>query len=48
MKNVLVISTSLRNRSNSHAIAEEFARGVKEAEPEIPSRAITGLGGWTL
>ena len=35
MKKVLVISTSLRNHSNSHAIAEEFARGASEAGNEV-------------
>ncbi len=30
MKKVLVISTSLRGRSNSHELAEAFARGAKE------------------
>lgn len=29
MKKVLVISTSLRGHSNSHRLAEEFARGAK-------------------
>lgn len=31
MKKVLIISTSPRRNSNSHALAEEFARGVGEA-----------------
>lgn len=31
MKRVLVISTSLRNHSNSHAMAMEFARGAKDS-----------------
>lgn len=31
MKNVLIITTSLRNNSNSDALAAEFARGAKEA-----------------
>lgn len=35
MKKVLVISTSLRNHSNSHVMAEEFARGAKEAGNEV-------------
>lgn len=35
MKKVLVISTSLRRVSNSHALAEEFARGAREAGHEV-------------
>lgn len=35
MKKVLVISTSLRGVSNSHALAEEFARGAKESGNEV-------------
>lgn len=35
MKDVLIISTSLRKRSNSHALAEEFARGAKEADNNV-------------
>lgn len=35
MKKVLVISTSLRNHSNSHAMAEAFAQGVKENGNEV-------------
>lgn len=35
MKNVLVISTSLRSRSNSHAMAEEFARGAREGGNKV-------------
>ena len=31
MKNVLVISTSLRQNSNSEALANEFLRGAAEA-----------------
>lgn len=31
MKNILVISTSLRPRSNSHALAEAFADGARAA-----------------
>ncbi|MCM1364018.1 MAG: flavodoxin family protein [Faecalibacterium sp.] len=30
-KNILVITTSLRNRSNSEALADAFANGAKEA-----------------
>jgi multimeric flavodoxin WrbA len=29
MKKVTIISTSLRNGSNSHALAEQFAEGAK-------------------
>lgn len=35
MKKVLIISTSPRLRSNSHALAEEFARGAKDAGNEV-------------
>lgn len=31
MKNVLIISTSLRSDSNSHTLAREFARGASDA-----------------
>ena len=31
MKNILVISTSLRNGSNSEIVAKEFVKGAKEA-----------------
>lgn len=34
-KKVLVISTSLRRNSNSHALAEEFAKGAKEAGHQV-------------
>lgn len=35
MKKVLVISTSLRPRSNSHALADEFARGAAASGNEV-------------
>lgn len=35
MKKVLVISTSLRGVSNSHLLAEAFARGAREAGNEV-------------
>lgn len=35
MKKVLIISTSPRAKSNSHALAEEFARGAKEGGNEV-------------
>lgn len=35
MKKVLVISTSLRGLSNSHTLAEAFARGAQEAGNEV-------------
>ena len=34
-KRVLVVKTSLRNNSNSDALAEEFARGAREAGNEV-------------
>lgn len=42
MKKVLVISTSLRNHSNSHAIAEEFARGAEDAGNEVKFLSLRG------
>ena len=35
MKKVLIISTSLRGVSNSHALAESFARGAQESGNEV-------------
>lgn len=35
MKKILVISTSFRNHSNSHAMAKAFARGANEAGNEV-------------
>ena len=35
MKNVLVISCSLRRGSNSEALAEEFARGAADAGNKV-------------
>ena len=35
MKKVLVISSSLRSRSNSDALADEFARGAADAGNEV-------------
>ena len=35
MKKVLVISTSLRGVSNSHALAEAFAQGAREGGNEV-------------
>ena len=34
-KKVLIISTSLRNNSNSDALAEAFAKGAKEAGHQV-------------
>lgn len=34
-KKVIVISTSLRENSNSAALAEEFARGAKDGKNEV-------------
>lgn len=41
-KNVLVISTSLRRNSNSHALAEEFAKGAKEAGHQVELISLIG------
>lgn len=35
MKKVLIISTSLRGLSNSHTLAEAFARGAKESGNDV-------------
>ena len=35
MKKVVVISTSLRPGSNSHAMAEQFARGAEAAGHQV-------------
>ena len=41
-KKVLVIETSLRARSNSDALAEEFARGAKDAGNEVEIVSLKG------
>lgn len=41
-KNVLVISTSLRRNSNSHGLAEEFAKGAKEAGHQVEFISLIG------
>ncbi len=41
-KKVLVISTSLRRNSNSHALAEEFAKGAKEAGHQVELISLIG------
>ena len=41
-KKVLVISTSLRKNSNSHALAEEFAKGAKEAGHQVELISLIG------
>lgn len=35
MKRVLIISTSPRHNSNSHALAQEFARGARDAGHDV-------------
>jgi len=42
MKNVLVISSSLHNKSNSEAMAQEFAKGAKEAGNEVDFVSLRG------
>ena len=42
MKKVLVISTSLRRNSNSHALAEEFAKGAREAGHQVELISLIG------
>ena len=50
MKNVLVISSSLRTKSNSEAMAQEFAKGAAEAgnKVEVVSLRGTSISGNTL
>lgn len=42
MSKVLVISTSLREHSNSEALAQEFARGASDAGHEVSSISLRG------
>ena len=42
MKNVLIISTSLRSRSNSDALAEEFAQGARAAGHSVEKISLSG------
>lgn len=42
MKKVVVISTSLRPGSNSHAMAERFAEGAKDAGHEVELISLRG------
>lgn len=42
MKKVLVISSSLRQNSNSEALAEEFARGARDAGNEVELISLRG------
>lgn len=42
MKKVLVISSSLRDRSNSEALADEFARGASDAGNEVVKITLKG------
>ena len=42
MKKVLVISSSLRSRSNSETLADEFARGASEAGNEVEKITLKG------
>lgn len=42
MKKVLVISTSLRPRSNSEALTDEFVRGAQEAGNEVEKVTLRG------
>lgn len=41
-KKAIVISTSLRRGSNSHALAEEFARGAREAGNDVELVSLAG------
>ena len=42
VKKVLVISTSLRPRSNSEALADEFVRGAVEAGHDVEKLSLRG------
>ena len=42
MKNVIVISTSLRPGSNSHALAEQFAKGAEAAGHQVELVSLRG------
>ena len=42
MKNVLVISSSLRTKSNSEAMAQEFAKGAAEAGNKVEVISLRG------
>jgi len=42
MKKVVVISTSLRHGSNSHALAEQFAKGAEAAGHEVELITLRG------
>ena len=41
-KHVLVISTSLRSRSNSHLLAQQFAQGAQEAGHQVELVSLQG------
>ena len=42
MKKVVVISTSLRPGSNSHALAEQFAKGAEAAGHQVELISLRG------
>ena len=42
MKKILVISSSLRAKSNSQALAESFAKGAQEAGHEVETVSLRG------
>ena len=46
MKKVIVISTSLRAGSNSHAMAEQFAKGAEAAGHKISFGEMTLFPGF--
>lgn len=41
-KKVVIISTSLRKNSNSHALAEQFANGARDAGNEVEFIYLSG------
>lgn len=42
MKKVVILSTSLRKNSNSHALAESFAKGAKDAGNDVEIISLIG------
>ena len=42
MKNVLIISTSLRPNSNSQALGDQFAKGAREAGHRVEQVSLRG------
>ena len=45
LKKIVILSTSPRKNSNSNALAEEFAKGAKEAGNEVYDKVRRGTIG---